>query len=657
MQDGRPAFGQHKNHPMKKFLILLVLCPLLAHANNYYVSSSSGKDTVTYGTSSSKPWKTIAYLNTHTLHGGDSVFLKSGDVFVESLYLNNSGSQASHIVYSTYGGAARAVISGFYSLTGGTQIPGTNIYEFFCPGLTRYTNLLVMDGVPQAMGRWPDTGYRTYTAITSTTITDATLPNTTNWTGAYLVAHDEFYIIDTALITGQSSGVITVNQPFSGTNINRGNGYFIENDSRTLSMTSIPGRWYNNYTKDSMEVYLPGGPSGHVLQVPVRDSLCWVNFKNYNDVYNIDFEGSNTNTVLGNRDTAFTMTNCLFRYGGGNCFSLNESFQTTLISDTLDYFQNNGAFITGNNSRYCVAKNIQVNHCGLIPGMGQRRGGNGSQSYTGWDWAFGFSSFQNMTILNCGYVGLHYGGDSVTIKNCVVDTFCVTKIDGGAFYTHDPNFISYQWGRSLTNCMALHGQKSASGLVYDSTDASFGFYFDSHAQSVVVTNCTGAYNATAGLFIHGSKITSNGNNYYGNGWTQRFIAESSGDTISNLTLKKDRLATCASGQLLSAFTTTRNDLNMFGTVDSNYFAKTDTTDFYIKSGSSAAQKVSLPTWQRLTVYDHNSTFQNMCTTLAYNASGTSMARPVSFSDLAGNLYSGSVTVAAFSSLILFFLTP
>jgi hypothetical protein len=643
---------------MKRLLILLGLCPLLVQATNYYISSSTGNDSTNVGTNSSQPWKTIVFLNTHTLHAGDSVFLKSGDVFTEPLNINYSGNATTHIVYSTYGGAARAVISGFNTLTGGTNIPGTNIYEFYCPGLTQTTNMLVMDGIPQPMGRWPDTGYRTYTAISSTTITDGSLPSSPNWTGAYLVAHDEFYIIDTARITNQSSGVITVNLPFSATKLNRGNGYFVENDPRTLLMTSIPGRWYNNYTKDSMEVYLPGGLAGHVLQVPVLDNLCRVDRRNYNDVYNIDFEGSNLYTVLANHDTALTMTNCLFRYGAGNCFTFNESFRASLVNDTLNYFQNNGAFVTGNTSQYCLAKNILVNHCGLIPGMGQRSRSNGPQSYTGWDWPFGFSTFQNMTILNSGYVGLHYAGDSVTIKNCVVDTFCLTKIDGGGFYTHDSTFFNYSWGRSLTNCMALHGQKSASGLPYDSTDASFGFYFDSRSQSVVLAGCTGAYNTSAGLFIHGSKITSNGNNYYGNGWTQRYIAVSTGDTITHLTLKYDRLATSAPGQLLSvAIAPSSAFLNNFGTIDNNYYAKTDTAAFYIKSGAGAAQIVSFPTWQRLTRYDSSGAFRNVCTTFAYNTSGTSASRLIPFSDLAGNAYNGSVNIAAYSSLILYLLRP
>ncbi|MDO6429379.1 hypothetical protein Q4E93_02185 [Flavitalea sp. BT771] len=639
---------------MKKILMLLALCPLFAQATNYYISSSGGNNSDS-GTSASHPWKTIVYLNTHTLHSGDSVFLKSGDVFTETLNLNYSGTPTGHIVYSTYGGTARAMISGFYTLTGGTQITGTNIYKFYCPNLTQQTNMLVMDGIPQPMGRWPDAGYRTYDSISSTTITDVNLPSSPNWTGAYLVAHDEYYVIDTARITSQSGHVITVNLPFPFTNISRGNGYFIENDPRTLQMTSVPGRWYNDYTKDSMQVYLPGGLAGHVLQVPTLDRLCWCDHKSNIDVYNMDFEGSNLYTVLGNFDTAFTMTNCLYRYGAGNCFLLNESPHTSLVNDTLDYFQNNGAFVTGNSSTYCLAKNIQVNNCGLIPGMGQRRGGNGTQSYTAWDWPFGFSTFQNMTILNSGYIGLYFAGDSVTIKNCVVDTFCVTKIDGGGFYTTDLSFIGYTHGRSLTNCIALHGQNLSSGVPPDPTDASFGFYFDSHSQSVVLTNCTGAYNASAGLFIHGAKITSNGCNYYGNGWAQQFLSEPSTGQVFQLTLKKNRLASSAPGQLLSAIVAPAADLANLGTIDTNYYAKTDTSAFYINTGS--AKTVSFPTWQRLTTYDPNGVFRNVCTTFVYNTSSSTATKTLQLNDLAGNANNSSVSVAAFSSLILYFVSP
>jgi hypothetical protein len=644
---------------MKKLLILSALCPLLAQATGHYVSYSTGVNSSGRGTITA-PLKTIGYLDSnYTVAAGDTVYLKSADVFPEPLILKWLGNTGMHVVYTTYGGTARAVISGFYTLTGGTRIGASNVYEFYCPRLTSKTNMLVMDGAMQAMGRWPDTGYRTYTAITPTTITDSSLPSTPNWTGAYLVAHTEFYIIDTALITNQSSGgVITVDDTLGATNIHRGNGYFIENDPRTLQMPTVStGRWYNNYTKDSMEVYLPGGLGSHVLQVPILDSLCWFNFNSYNDVYNIDFEGSNLYTVLLNRGTGLTMTNCLFRYGAGNCFQFNECPSTVLTNDTLNYFQNNGALISGSTSLHCLVSNVQVNHCGLLPGMGQRSGANGNASYTGWDWTFGFNTFQGMTILNSGYSGFCFGGDSVTINDCVVDTFCVTKIDGGGFYTNDRNFISYTYGRKVTNSLALYGQRITSGVPYDSTDASFGFYLDSHSQQVRLTGCTGAYNVSGGLFIHGSKDTSYGNNYYGNGWGQRVVSEAAGVAVTGLVLKKDQLSTTTSGQVLSVFATPGSDLDNFGTVDSNYFAKTDTMDFRFQSNGLAAKTVAFSTWQRLTNYDLHSTFTSVPTTFVYNTSASSAAETFPMSNLVGLGFTGSVTVPAFGSLILYLLTP
>ena len=643
---------------MKQLFILLALCPLFSHATDYYISSSTGTDIAGNGLNGSNPVKTIAYFNAH-FHpvGGDTVYLKSGDVFNEALNLLFSGTPGAHIVYNIYGGSARAVISGFYMLAGGTQIGSSNIWEFYCPTLNKNTNMLVMDGVPQPMGRWPDAGYRTYTAITPNTITDDTLPASPNWTGAYLVAHVEHYIIDTAFITSQSGGVITVDKTFSDTTIGRGNGYFIENDPRTLQMTTVTGRWFNNYTKDSMQVYLPGGLGSHVLKVPTLDSLLYFNRHGYVDVYNLDFEGSYISDVLMNFDTALTVNDCLLRFGVSNGVQGNQSLQASFINDTLDYFQNNGVQQTGSTTAHALFKNVLIDHSGLIPGMGQSSGGNGAASYTGCNWAFGTSTFQNTTILNSGYHGLAFGGDSVNITDCVVDTFCSVKIDGGGFYTTDLSFLSYTYGRHLTNCLALHGQNITSGVPLDTTDASMGFYLDSHTQAVKLTGCTGAYNVSGGLFIHGSHDTSYANNYFGNGYAQRFIAEAGIVTITGLSLKKDQLSTSASGQVLSAFSTPTTDLNSFGTVDSNYFAKTDTMAFHLSSSSLSARTVAFPTWQALTGYDAHSTFRSVPTTFVYNTGSASAAETFPLSNLPGTPSTGSVTVPAFSSLILYLLSP
>ncbi|HVU57987.1 MAG TPA: hypothetical protein VHD83_23160 [Puia sp.] len=641
---------------MQKLLAILCLFPLLSHATNYYISSSAGNDG-NNGMSSSTPWKTLSAHRGIPV-AGDTMFLKSGDVFNEPLYITKSGTISSHIVWSTYGGAARAVINGFTTLAGGTRMGTSDIYEFYCPGLTAKTNMLVMDGIPQPMGRWPDTGYRTYTACTLNSITDAGLSSSPyNWTGATLANHSEFYIIDTAVIAGQTTNTITTVTNFHVANPNRGNGYFVENDARTLLLTTIPGRWYNKYTVDSMQVYLPGGLGSHVLKVPTLDTLCNANFgTQYNDVYNIDLEGSNLATLLINHNWGHTFTNCLFRYGGNDCWLGNECPFTKFVNDTLDYFQNNGAKVTGSTSTNCLVQNVLVNHCGMIPGMGQDDG-DGNKSYTGWDHPMGSNIFQNMTILNSGYSGLCFGGDSTFATNVVVDTFCATKIDGGGFYTADGSFVTYTYGRKLTSCMALHGQGSHAGVKWDSTDAAMGFYCDSHSSSVTLTNCTGALNSTAGIYVHGSKITTRNNNFYGNGWCQRCLVEFSGIPLTGVSMKYDQLANNAPGQLCNAFVTPANDLNSFGVVDSNYYANTSTAAFYTKSSADGGTTRTLSSWQSNTGYDLHSTFLNIPAAFYYNTTGVATAPATHFRDLASAFYSGVIPVGAFSSLIVYLVIP
>jgi hypothetical protein len=644
---------------MKQLIVLLLLVPQFSQAAKYYVSSSTGSDT-NNGTSPSTPWQNLSKIDsTGRPAPGDSIFLKAGDLWNTPLLIGTSGTAAAHIVFSTYSGTARAIISGFYTLGCGTNI-GHNIYEFYCPGITSRTNMLVMDGIPQAMGRWPDTGYRTYSALSqsgnTTTLTDASLSSSPyNWVGATLVAHPEFYLIDTGTIIGQTTSTITVDDTFPD-QTSRGNGYFIMNDSNTLLLTGIPGRWYSNWKKDSMRVYLPDGPGTHLLEVPVHDTLFYPsNSDSYIDVYNLDFEGSNENTLLINNVGNFSFNNCLFRYGAGNCLLGNNCNNTNFINDTLDYFQNNGARITGNSSIHCLMQNVQINHCGTIPGMGQTQGGTGVASYTGWYNPYGYNTYQNVRILNSGYVGLCFGGDSVNITDCVVDTFCLLKMDGGGFYTTDLSTQTYTYGRYLTHCMALDGQKSPSGTVYDSVDASFGFYCDSHATSVTFTGCTGAYNVSGGMFLHGSKITSYGNNLYGNGYAQRYVAEASGVPITGLSLKKDQMTNSTPGQYTSAFTTLGTAISTFGTVDSNYYGNTVVNAFYIYQ--SGASSVSFPTWQTTTGFDTHSSFLNVPASFYYNSYSTTMGRLTHLSDLAGNPYFGAVTLSPFSSLILYLANP
>jgi hypothetical protein len=92
-------------------------------------------------------------------------------------------------------------------------------------------------------------------------------------------------------------------------------------------------------------------------------------------------------------------------------------------------------------------------------------------------------------------------------------------------------------------------------------------------------------------------------------------------------------------------------------VDSNYYANTATAAFYTKAPGDAGTTRTFSNWQSTTNYDAHSTFLNIAAAFYYNKTGSAAASTTHFSDLATIAYSGSITVPAFSSLILYLVIP
>jgi parallel beta-helix repeat protein len=132
----------------------LILCALVfAYTNVYattYYFSNSGSNTNT-GTSAASPYQTLLKLDSLTLHAGDTVLFKCGDIFRGQINLNATGTAASPIVFSAYGSGAKPVISGATLVSGwalnGTKYETTvtqNMYNFF------------VDDKEQTLARFPN---------------------------------------------------------------------------------------------------------------------------------------------------------------------------------------------------------------------------------------------------------------------------------------------------------------------------------------------------------------------------------------------------------------------------------------------------------------------------------------------------------------------
>mgnify|MGYP000920430116 CR=1 FL=1 len=81
----------------KKFVLLMGFLALLstpvALATDYYVSSSSGND-LNAGTAWNAAWKTLAKAQTTVTTAGNTVYLRQGDIWWETLTAGGSGSRS-----------------------------------------------------------------------------------------------------------------------------------------------------------------------------------------------------------------------------------------------------------------------------------------------------------------------------------------------------------------------------------------------------------------------------------------------------------------------------------------------------------------------------------------------------------------------------------
>jgi Right handed beta helix region len=91
--------------------VLLFSSTCTGRGATYYVSSSQGRET-NDGLSERSAWRTIAQVNRHEFQPGDTIRLRRGDSWSDTLRLRSSGKRGRPIIVTGYGYGARPIISG-----------------------------------------------------------------------------------------------------------------------------------------------------------------------------------------------------------------------------------------------------------------------------------------------------------------------------------------------------------------------------------------------------------------------------------------------------------------------------------------------------------------------------------------------------------------
>lgn len=616
-----------------------------AAQTHFYVSSSTGSNVGSCGLLS--PCATVAYIHSlGLLVPGDTVSLKGGDTFNETIYPSTSGTASLPIVYNTYG-TGQAIVSGFALVNSWTSY-GSNTYAGICPKCKVTTNLATVDGKVYHLARFPNAGYLKVTAITSTSATVPSLTGTPSYTGKMGVFKVERFSIDSIRVNSQVTTTLNLASAPSYTNGN-GNGMFFENDRSFLDTAGE----YQVVGVDTLLIVSLDPASNHIVNVAGSDTGVYLSGKNYLTFSNWKVIGQNQFAFFMNVDTGIVLNNCNISQQGNEGILDNQVVNLTLNTDTLEWANDDAIYSTGGNANHHSLINSVVKYNGLFPGMGKSGGGS---HYEGVNDPIPFSTYSGNDIDSNGYVGLHPAGDSLNIFNNHVHRNGQVKSDGSEIYLQDATPISYTYGRNIFNNILDHGFKDSSGVKFDSTDVWFGLYIDAAASGVNAHDNTGNDEPTAGLFNHGANNTYLNNNWYGNGFRAAMIAESSPNVITGIVYEFNSHGSPLTGTNSLSFTSSSNDLGTFCTTcDNNYYIVPlgVTTSLYTKSPADAGTLRNLTSWQTALGIDLNSSFISAPTLFKASIPGGTFTFPGQYKLGTGTIFNGKIVLQPYSSVVTY----
>ncbi len=592
-------------------LLIIIAVSICSYTNatNYYFSSVFGNDsrTVAQATNASTPWKTLSKLNSFmsSLQYGDSILFKRGEKFDGAIIIANSGSVSLPIVFGAYGSGAKPIINGFSSLSKWASI-GNNIYECSNTSLGAAVNMVTINGVQQAPGRYPNTnvnkGYLIFESHGINSITDNQLTSSIDWTGAEVVIKPKRWILDRCVITSHKSSTIFYSPSLTYTPFDN-YGYFIQNHIKTLDLA---GEWYYNPSTKKMDVF--SQPAN--FNASMVDILVSIRSQNNIVFDNIVFTGSNLKAMDLYSSQNIQVKNCDFLFSGIDGIFGASIVNLVLLNNTF-INTNNNAINLSYNCNNTIIKNNTIKNTGLIAGLGI----SGNNSYQ----AITINGSNNLIEYNnidsTGFTGIRFaGGDSNIIKNNFISNFTITKDDGGGINTIGTAGITYKGIKVIGNIIK-NGIGISEGTDKPGTSSSNGIYMDDNISNILIDGNTVTNCGKSGIFFHNAfDMTLNNNTVFDNA-TQLIMVHDyamPNALLRNNIINNDIFFSKLATQVVTNVSTMANDINLLGTMDSNYYCRPLDDNLVTKAsyvntaGTRIDQIFDLPGWKAAYKLDKSS---------------------------------------------------
>ena len=650
---------------------------------NFYVSAA-GKDS-NNGRSASSPWKTIAKVNSSNsdFRAGDVIHFRKGDVFYGKLDIRGrSGSSAEPIVFKSYGSGKIPVIRASKKVTGWTKHRGDIWRSNVAKISNARTPSLFLNNEAQQIGREPNYsnangGYRVVNSHTSNfkrIMESSPLPYSNNrFKGGEINIRSAEDLMKVEKITGHSGNSVNFTLSQSKVTLNElrnGFGYFFQNHVNTLDKQ---GEWAHDIVAGRLYLYSNANPNSLSVEIPSETSAAVVNNCKYMEFQGLRFENGLENVFNMNGSQNITIKGCYFY--NGNEYSLIGYNLTNIEfrNNTIDESNNVGLRWEGCSG--ITFANNKVMNIGMRPGMSPNIG---FIAYTGVRIISRAGSAPNVIEKNIvdkiGYHAVNFSGGNFKIRYNEVKNFCVVKDDGGGIYTVG----NRNTNNSIYRNTVYNGLGAFRGAPANRGPKTGGIYLDNDSQSHLIYENSISNVAGWGIMLNlSNKNTVRDNTIYNCGtgivlanYPNSFGIGGTTAKATKNTVLRNIFFSRKSDQYSSAYNnpTTSAGFNTFlGTLNTNYYCQPYSGGKQItarvgsnkKDYTLAQFKAAFPNYEangkNAPVKFSSGTNPNSIIRFEMNPTGTAKTvnlGSTNYVDAKNNNYSGSVTIPAYSSLVL-----
>lgn len=423
------------------FPLILVLLPVVAFCTNYYISNSGNDDNI--GTSAGLAWQTIAKLNAASfkISPGDSILFKRGETFFGSIRLRAGGTKNEPIVFSAYGEGSSPVITGFVTIKG-WQKKENNIWEATAPMLSPMLNMVIINGQPQQIGRYPNAGaaggnlsYESFAGKFS--ITDNELDKSINWEGAEIVVRKNLWAAERCRVVKQQGNTITFTNAYPAANGNnkliiydgiKSDIYFFQKSYRTLDQQ---GEWFFDSSNKKLQMVL--NDTSVVVKASVIDTLVYTGAYSYINFSGLSFEGANMAGIFNRGGNYITVSHCSFTNIGGRAIHFWNTGDVIIDDVQTNNILSSAIQISSLKKENATVKNCSIKNTGLLIGMGSFFDDMDYKAIS----AVMASNvlIENNNIDSVGLTGIQFQGSNVLVQHNFINHYCLVLHDSGGVYT------------------------------------------------------------------------------------------------------------------------------------------------------------------------------------------------------------------------------